>query len=174
MQRTNINELRQKIGEQVLVNAWVEVRRDQGKMIFMDLRDRSGMVQSVVLPMHKEALTVAQQIRSEWVLAITAQVNKRPDKNIKQDVPNGDIELEVLSIEVLNQSTTPPFDISGDGKEVNEEVRMKYRYIDLRRQRLQRNIRLRHEIMLLIRQYLSELDFLEIETPILKIGRAHV
>jgi aspartyl-tRNA synthetase len=116
MQRTNINELRQKIGEQVLVNAWVEVRRDQGKMIFMDLRDRSGMVQSVVLPMHKEALTVAQQIRSEWVLAITAQVNKRPDKNIKQDVPNGDIELEVLSIEVLNQSTTPPFDIKEGGQ----------------------------------------------------------
>jgi len=145
----------------------VDVRRDQGKMVFLDLRDISGKVQAVVLPSHAEALEVAERVRPEWVVSVSAQVNKRPERNIKAEVLNGDIELEVLNIEVLNEAETPVFDVSSDGREIGEETRLKYRYLDLRRPRLQRNMRLRHEIALHIRNFLSKHGFIEIETPIL-------
>lgn len=167
MERTYIEDLKKHIGKEVKVAGWVDVRRDQGKMVFLDLRDMSGKVQAVVLPNHTEALVVAQIVRPEWVVEVTAQINKRPEKNIKVDVLNGDIELEVLSIKVLNQATTPPMDISSDGYEIGEETRLKYRYLDMRRPRMQKNFRMRHKAMLHIRKFFSKEGFLEIETPIL-------
>lgn len=167
MERLYIKDVSGSVGEQVLVKAWVDVRRDQGKMVFLDLRDMTGKVQAVVLPNHVEALEVAQKVRPEWVLAVTAQVNKRPEKNIKVGVVGGDVELEVLSILVLNEATTPAFDISTDGYEVGEEVRMEYKYLDQRRARIQRNIRIRHAVTSYIRSYFEKYGFVEVDTPLL-------
>jgi aspartyl-tRNA synthetase len=167
MTRTYIKDLKDHIGKEVTIAGWVDVRRDQGKMVFLDLRDMSGKVQAVVLPGHIEALEVAQRVRPEWVVSILAQVNNRPERNVKAGVLNGDIELEVLNIEVLNEAETPPMDVTSDGHEIGEEIRLKYRYLDLRRPRLQRNMRLRHEIALHARNFLSKHGFIEIETPIL-------
>lgn len=165
--RTYIKDISGSVGEEVTVCAWVDVRRDQGKMVFLDLRDVSGKVQAVVLPNHAEALEVAQKVRPEWVLEVNALVNKRPDKNIKQGVMNGEVELEVLSIKVLNEAETPAFDISTDGYEVNEEVRMEKKYLDQRRARIQRNIRTRYTAIKFLRDALDDRNFFEIETPLL-------
>lgn len=167
MQRTLIKDISTHVGAQVLVKGWIDVRRDQGKMVFLDLRDVTGKVQAVVLPNHVEALEVAQSVRPEWVVSVTAQVNPRPPKNVKEGVVNGDIELEVLSIEILNEAITPHFDISTDGYEVNEEIRLTHKTLDQRRARIQRNIKMRHKVNLFIREYLDKQNFLEIETPLL-------
>lgn len=167
MSRIYIKDVSVHVGEEVLVKGWVDVRRDQGKMVFLDLRDMSGKIQAVVLPNHTEALEVAQKLRPEWVVAVTAQVNKRPEKNIKAGVVNGDVELEVLAIEVLNEATTPAFDISGSSNEVGEDVRLEYKYLDQRSPRMQNNIRMRHKVVKYVRDYFDEKGFIEIETPLL-------
>lgn len=167
MERIMIKDLGGRVGEEVLVKGWVDVRRDQGKMIFLDLRDASGKVQGVILPGQAEALEVAKEVRPEWVLAITGQVNQRPEKNIKAGVLNGEIELEIKQVVVLNQAATPPFEINEDTSKVNEEARLKYRYLDLRTERMARNLRARYNIIKLIRDELASQDFIEIETPIL-------
>ncbi len=167
MNRILIKNLGQEEGKEVLIKGWVDVRRDQGKMIFFDFRDLTGKVQGVVLPNQTEALEIAKTIRSEWVLEVTGKVNKRPERNVQADKLNGDIELEILGIKVLNQAETPTFDISGDGKEISEEIRLEKRYLDLRRERLQTNIRNRHKVMNFTRNYLDKELFTEIETPIL-------
>jgi aspartyl-tRNA synthetase len=110
--RLFIRDLAAHVGEEVVIAGWVDVRRDQGKMIFMDMRDFSGKVQCVALPNHVEALEVANKVRPEWVLKVSGKINKRPERNIKQGVLNGDIEMEILSIEVLNEAQTPPFEIN--------------------------------------------------------------
>lgn len=166
MKRTYIKDLGQQVGQEVNIKGWVDVRRDQGKMVFMDMRDMSGKVQCVVLP-GSGAIETVKEVRTEWVLSIQGKVNKRPERNVKTGVLNGDIELEILSIEILNKSETIPFDISGDTKEINEEVRLKYRYVDLRSDRMQKNIRNRHKIIKLVRDRLDEEGFIEVETPIL-------
>lgn len=166
MERTLINKLTENKGSEVSISGWVDVRRDQGKMIFLDIRDMSGKVQSVVLPNHTEALEVAKSLRPEWVVKIKGKVNERPEKN-KTEGENGGIELEVLDIIVLNKAETPAFDISSDGKEIGEENRLRDRYIDLRRPRLQKNIRQRHKVAKLVRDFLDKENFSEIETPIL-------
>lgn len=165
MERTYIKDLKEHIGKEVTISGWVDVRRDQGKMVFLDLRDMSGKVQAVVLPNHIEALEVAQRLRPEWVVSVSAQVSKRPERNIKADVLNGDIELEVLNIEILNEAETPVFDVSSDGREIGEEVRLRYRYLDLRRPRMQHNFRMRHEALLHLRNFYASHGFMEIETP---------
>ncbi len=165
--RTYIKDISKNVGNEIIVKSWVDVRRDQGKMVFLDLRDVTGKVQAVVLPSHVEALDVAQKLRTEWVVEVRAMVNKRPEKNVKEGVPNGDVELEVLAIVVLNEATTPAFDISTDGYEVGEEVRLEKKYLDLRRARLQRNITMRHKVIKMIRDTLDAQNFLEIETPLL-------
>lgn len=165
MERTYIKDLKEHIGKEVTISGWIDVRRDQGKMVFLDLRDMSGKVQAVVLPNHVEALLVAQRVRPEWVVCVFAQVNKRPERNIKADVLNGDIELEVLNIEILNEAQTPPMDVTSDGHEIGEETRLKYRYLDLRRPRMQRNFRMRHEVLLHLRNFYAQHGFMEIETP---------
>lgn len=167
MNRTYIKDLGSKIGEEVLIKGWIDVRRDQGKMIFFDFRDMSGKVQGVVLSNNTEALEAAKEIRPEWVVAVTGKVNARPEKNVKAGVLNGNLEIEILKIEVLNKSVTPPFEISTDTSGINEEVRLKYRYLDLRSDRMQRNIRTRYAIIKYARDYLSKEGFIEVETPVL-------
>lgn len=165
--RTLIGDVVGKIGEMVTLAGWVDVRRDHGKLIFLDLRDRSGRVQMVALPNHKEVHATAEKVRPEWVLSVTGVVNKRPEKMVNPKEPNGTVELEITAIEVLNEADTPPFDLHSDGREVNEEVRLKYRYLDLRRPRLRQNVILRHLFIKSLRDYLGNEGFVEIETPIL-------
>ncbi len=170
MDRTLIGELLKKVGERALVKGWVSVRRDQGKMVFFDFRDMSGSVQGVVLPGETEAMAVAKEIRSEYVVAVEGIVNKRPEKNINAGVLNGDIELEIKSIEILNASETPPFPIDQDSIDVGEENRLKYRYLDLRTERMQRTLRMRHKIVKFFRDHMDKNGFVEIETPIMMRG----
>ena len=165
-----IKDLSSCVGKEVVIAGWVNVRRDQGKMVFFDMRDMSGLVQCVALPEREEAIEVAKDIRSEWVLKVTGIVNKRPEKNIKEGVLNGDIELEALRIEVLNRAEPMPFPIEEDTREVNEDIRLKYRYLDLRSERMQKNIRMRNKIISFFRQYMADNDFVEIETPMMTNG----
>lgn len=165
--RTYIKDLNQHFTELVTVMGWVQVRRDQGKMIFLDLRDATGIVQGVILPNHTDALAVGNILRTEWCVEVTGLVNKRPERNIKVGVINGELELEITNIKVLNESETPAFDLTTDGKEVNEEVRLRYRYMDMRRDRVSKNIKNRFKVQQLVRNYFAELGFTEIETPLM-------
>jgi len=165
MERVMIGETTTRIGEQVLLRGWVHIRRDHGKLIFLDLRDSTGKIQMVVLPNHPEAKAVAESLRPEWVIEVTGIINARPEKLVNTEQPNGAIEVEVLSLTVLNEATTPAFDLSTDGKEVNEEIRLKYRYLDLRRDRMQQNIRNRHLSTHFVRGFYTQEGFVEIETP---------
>ncbi|MEI7777549.1 MAG: aspartate--tRNA ligase [bacterium] len=167
MERTYIKDLKAKEGQEVTIKGWVDIRRDQGKLIFLDFRDVTGYVQGVILPNATEAHEVGNKLRPEWVIEVYGKINKRPERNVQADKQNGDIELEILSIKILNESITPPFDVQGDGREIGEDIRLKYRYLDLRRPRLQRNIRTRHEVAIFIRNFLSKEGFVEIETPLL-------
>ncbi len=155
------------VGGEAVICGWVDVRRDQGKMVFMDLRDMTGKVQCVVLPNHTEAMEAIKEARTEWVLKAIGIINKRPDKNVKAGVLNGDIEMEITGIEILNKAETPRFDVTTDGLEIGEDNRLKYRYLDLRRPRMQKNIRNRHKLVKFIRDFLDQNNFAEIETPIL-------
>ena len=166
-QRTLIKDLKDHIGKEVTLKGWVDIRRDQGKLIFIDFRDATGKVQMVALPMHKEAIESASVVRPEWVLEVSGKVNARPEKNVNANEANGMLEVEVLGITVLNKAETPPIDIRSDGRDISEDIRLKYRYLDLRRPRLQANIRLRHAIELFVRNFLSKEGFIEIETPLL-------
>ncbi len=168
--RTYIKDLTAYVGEDVTIAGWVDVRRDQGKMIFFDFRDATGYAQGVVLPNATEALEVGSKIRSEWVVEVHGVVNKRPDKNIQADKQNGAVELEIKKIIILNEAENLPIDVGGDGSNISEDVRLKYRYLDLRRPRLQRNIRMRDKIITFFRDYMHKNDFVEIETPILMKG----
>lgn len=165
--RAYIKDLKDHIGKEATIAGWVDVRRDQGKMVFFDMRDMTGKVQCVALPMHAEAIEVAKEIRPEWVLKITGNVNKRPEKNVNAGVLNGELELEVLKIEVLNRAETTPFAVNEDSRGINEDTRLKYKYIDLRTDRVQKNIRMRHRIIKHIRDFLDKEHFTEVETPIL-------
>lgn len=167
MQRTHIADIKDLAGETVDLCGWVHNRRDHGKLIFIDLRDRSGMAQVVFTPGNKEIHEQASQLRSEWVIHIKGKVNARPEKMVNADIPTGRVEIEPLEITILNKSETPPFPIDSDGKEIGEEHRMKYRYLDLRRERMTKNMVMRHKLIKFIRDYLDEKGFLEIETPIL-------
>lgn len=166
MQRTYIKDLKDWIGKEVSISGWVDVRRDHGKLIFIDLRDVSGKVQMVALPNHAEAHEACSQVRSEWVIRVGGIVNKRPERMVKEGL-NGDLEIEITDVTILNEAQTPPFDVTSDGREIGEDARLHYRYLDLRRARLQNNIKFRHQIVSIIRNQLSSDGFLEIETPIL-------
>lgn len=169
MERTYIKDLKDHVGKEVVIKGWVDVRRDQGKLIFFDFRDMSGIVQGVVLP-GSLAKENAEKLRTEWVVEVKGKVNARPEKNVQKEKLNGTLELEILGIEILNEANTPPFDLRSDGKEIGEEHRLKYRYLDLRRPRMQKNIRTRDEIITFFRNYMHKNHFVEIETPILMKG----
>ena len=165
--RTLIRDIHEYIGDEVVLCGWIHTRRDHGKLIFIDFRDASGLIQMVVLPNHKEAHLSAEEVRSEWVVEVTGLVNKRPERMVNKDDKNGDIEIELLSLKVLNKSKTPPFDITEDTSNIDEGVRLKYRYLDLRTERMQKNLKVRSEFVRRCREYLFRNDFIEIETPLL-------
>ena len=167
MKRILIRDLHAHVGGEVTIMGWVDTRRDHGKLIFIDLRDRSGKVQMVALPSHEEVHAIAGTLRSEWVAAVTGKVNKRPEKMINKDLPTGDIEIEILGIEVINRAETPPFELTSDTSGIDEETRLTYRYLDLRTERLQKNMRLRSTFIQKAREFLFRNDFTEIETPLL-------
>ncbi len=155
-----------KSGEEVKVAGWVHSRRDHGQIIFIDLRDRSGIVQLVFSPENKEIYQLAQTLRSEWVIRVIGQVNQRPGKMVNEKILTGQVEIEVKELEILNKSKELPFEVSNKGK-VNEEIRLKYRYLDLRREKMRRNLVIRHRVIKIIRDYMEQRGFYEIETPIL-------
>ncbi len=167
MIRNNVIETKDLAGKEVSLAGWVHARRDHGKIIFIDLRDRSGIVQVVFTPGNKEIYEMASQLRSEWVIRIEGKVNARPEKMINPDIVTGKVEIEPTALEILNPAEPLPFPIDTPGDEIDEEVRLRYRYLDLRRPRLQRNIKLRSEFIDRIRQFLFKKGFTEIETPIL-------
>ncbi len=167
MKRIYIKDLKDHIGKEVSISGWVAVARDQGKMLFFDFRDMTGLVQGVVLSNKGDLVERSKPIRSEWVVEVRGIVNKRPEKMVNEKVGNGDIELEVTDIKVLNQAETLPFDISADTSIIDENIRLKYKYVDLRSNRVQKNIRARHKIIKIIRDHLDQEGFIEVETPIL-------
>ena len=167
MPRTNISDTKDLVGKEVELYGWIATRRDHGKLVFVDLRDRTGIIQVVFTPGNKEVYEQAQKLRSEWAVKLTGKVNARPEKMVNPDIETGKVELEPIALEIVNEAQTPPFPLDTDGYEIGEEQRMVYRYLDLRRQRLARNLRLRHKVGLFIRNWLTEKDFIEIETPIL-------
>ena len=164
MERINIAETIKHIGEKVKISGWVHTRRDHGKIIFIDLRDRSGLLQVFFGP---RTFDMAKDLRSEWIVSIEGKINKRPEKMINSELENGTIEMEAENLEILNRAETPPIAVDTDGCEISEEKRLKYRYLDLRRERMKNNMILRHKIVQFIRNFLSESGFIEIETPIL-------
>lgn len=166
MKRTYIGELERHIGEEVLIKGWVWIRRDQGKIMFFDFRDASGTVQAVAHTGNPGALEQSKELKNQWVVAVKGRVNERPAK-MKTEAPNGSIELEVLELLVLNKAKELPFDVTENTKDIDENLRLKYRYLDLRSDRMQRNIRLRSEFVQKVREYLFRNRFVEIETPIL-------
>jgi len=165
--RTSVIETKDLVGKEVNLFGWVNVRRDHGKIIFIDLRDRSGVVQMVFVPSRKELYETASQLRSEWVIRVKGKVKERPEKMVNPEIETGKIEIEPVELEVLNKAETSPFPLDTDGHDIDEDVRLKYRYLDLRRQRLQKNIKFRSEFVDRVRQFLFKKGFIEIETPIL-------
>jgi aspartyl-tRNA synthetase len=164
----NCGELRlAHSGQKVTLAGWLHKRRDHGGLIFIDLRDRSGLVQVRVDPSAGEAYHIADDARAEYVLQISGTVHARPDGLANPNLPTGEIEVEAEQIKVLNTSKVPPFPIDDDGTKTTETLRLKYRYLDLRRQRLQKNLILRHRVIKFIRDYMDAQGFIEIETPML-------
>ena len=177
MKRIFVNETIDKVGEKVKVSGWVQVRRDHGKIIFIDLRDRSGLLQVVFANPKSEIknapisdfMKKADQLRSEWVVSIEGKIKERPKNLINPKLETGKIELEAERLEILNPSKTPPFEI-GEKDKVNEELRMEYRYIDLRDPKMQKNLTRRSEILRFLNNHLKDNGFVEIETPDLTKG----
>ncbi len=162
-------EINNKIGEEVTLFGWVNSRRDMGKIAFIDLRDRSGIVQVVLVPseLNEESQAIIKDIRPEFVLEITGVVNERGEKQKNPNIPIGNVELLAKSVKILSQSETPPFEIDNEDRQAGEELRLKYRYLDLRHERMTRNMQFRSDAMLFIRNYLHEQNFIEMHTPIL-------
>ena len=152
------------IGKQVMVSGWVHRRRDHGGVIFIDLRDVSGILQLVFDPENQDLFATAEKMRSEFVLSVSGIVRERPQGTINDQMKTGEVELLVEKGEVLNASETPPFH---HDEATNEDIRLKYRYLDLRREDMSKNIKVRHEITKSLREYLNNASYFEIETPIL-------
>lgn len=161
MDRTLTKDTINKVGETVLLKGWVQTRRDHGKIVFLDLRDRWGIVQIVA------TAEIAGEVGTEWVVAIIGKVKERPEKLVNPKIETGKIEIEAEKIEVLSKADTLPFPIDTEGLDIEEDLRMKYRYLDLRRPRLRRNLELRNKIIKKMRKFLLAKDFWEIETPII-------
>ena len=154
------------IGKEIVVSGWVHSRRDHGGVIFIDLRDREGLVQIVFQPEKKEIFSKAEHLRSEYVLSVKGLVRNRPEGTVNPNMFTGKVEIVVNELEIINTSPVLPLEVD-DYKETSEEIRLKYRYLDLRRPSFQKNFIIRHKISQTIRQYLNDEGFLEIETPFL-------
>ena len=167
MQRTLSSETLSQVGKTVKLAGWVQTRRDHGKIIFFDLRDSGGILQLVCTPQEKEVYELAQTLRPEWVVEVEGEVKERPDAMKNAELATGNVEVGVKKLVVLSEAKTPPFPIDTPGYDIDEETRLKYRYLDLRRPRLQKNLKLRSEYVKAVREYLFSKGFLEIETPLL-------
>ena len=152
------------VGEAITVAGWVHRRRDHGGIIFVDLRDTSGLLQLVFDPEHQDLFSEAEKLRGEFVLSASGTIRKRPEGTINPELPTGEVELLVLSLVVLNTSATPPFH---HNEHAHEDVRLKYRYLDLRRNEMANNLKVRHDIIRSLRNFLDKKGFIDIETPIL-------
>lgn len=162
--RIPIGEIKKHEGKEIELSGWVHARRDHGKIIFIDLRDRSGVAQVVFTP----SIPEAKELRLEYVVKITGLIKARPANMVSKDQPNGAYEVEAKSLEILNRCEAMPISVDTPGMEIDEEVRMKYRYLDLRRSRLAKNLSVRNKIIKYIRDFLIDREgFIEVETPIL-------
>ncbi|MEK7126082.1 MAG: amino acid--tRNA ligase-related protein, partial [Patescibacteria group bacterium] len=166
MKRTLIGELGKHVGETVSISGWVDVRRDQGKMVFFDFRDRSGFVQGVVLP-GSSAMGAAKDIRNEYVVRVKGVVNKRPEKNAQAERRNGDIELEIKQIEVLAEAEPLPFDMSLDGFNLDLTTQLDHRALVLRHPRVQAIFKVQNVIIDSFRQFMKSHGFFEFQAPII-------
>lgn len=156
------------LGQEITLKGWVNNRRDLGGLIFVDLRDREGIVQVVFNPaFSEEALKIAETVRSEYVVEVQGTVTKRDPETVNPKIKTGQVEVQVTNIKVINKSETPPFSINEENVNVDENIRLKYRYLDLRRQKLAQTFKMRHQITRSIRQYLDDEGFFDIETPVL-------
>jgi aspartyl-tRNA synthetase len=162
--RTLVKDTVSKVGEEVGVIGWVNVRRDHGKLIFIDLRDYTGLLQVVF---SKDLYEEANKLRNEWIIKVTGKINARPEKLVNPNIETGKVELQATGLEVISEAVTPPISVDTDGMDIGEESRMKYRYLDLRRARMQKNLRKRSETLRFINNYFKDNNFVEVETPIL-------
>jgi aspartyl-tRNA synthetase len=153
------------IGETVTLCGWAHRRRDHGGVIFIDLRDREGIAQIVIDPDTAETFSTAESIRNEFVLKVVCKVRARPEGTVNLNIPTGEVEMLASTIEILNPSLTPPFMLDDDS--ISEMIRLEYRFMDLRRPMMQNNLRLRYRVAKVLRDFLDENGFMEIETPML-------
>jgi len=162
MKRTLAIETKDKVGEMVMLQGWVNSRRDHGRVVFLDIRDRSGILQTVTAD-----AKLVERVGSEYCVELVGIVKERPENMVNTDLATGKVELEIKEFKVLTESSELPLPIDTDGTEIDEGVRMKYRYLDLRRKRMNHHIKLRSKTSQFMRQFLLERDFVEVETPIL-------
>jgi aspartyl-tRNA synthetase len=153
------------VGREVALCGWAHRRRDHGGVIFIDLRDRAGLAQVVFNPDRKEAFATAERVRNEFVLKVTGKIRRRPEGTVNPNLASGEVELVVSEVEILNPSATPPFQLDDDN--LSEEVRLQHRVLDLRREQMQKNLRLRHRAAMAARRFLDEHGFVDVETPFL-------
>ncbi|MBR3220472.1 aspartate--tRNA ligase, partial [Candidatus Saccharibacteria bacterium] len=165
--RSLSGELKSKLGQTVTVMGWVNSRRDHGGLIFIDLRDYQGIIQLVVTPENDAAFQLAETVRDEFVLSATGTMRERAPELRNPNIETGDIELVVSELTLLNRSETPPVNTHDDGAESGEDLRLKYRYLDLRRPSMQRTLKRRAEFYHVLRDYMEAHDFIEVATPIL-------
>jgi aspartyl-tRNA synthetase len=158
---------REQVGQDVSLSGWVHRRRDHGGVIFIDLRDRSGLIQVVIDPDNPETFRLAEQARSEFVLRVEGRVRPRPEGTENKDMPTGEVEILAHALTILNSSETPPIQLDDHGRDAAEELRLRYRYLDLRRPEMQERLRQRSRITRNLRNFLDAHGFLDIETPIL-------
>ncbi len=155
------------VGQKVKVCGWVQTIRAHGKILFIDLRDRSGILQLVFTPENKGLYEIVQKVKPEWVIGTEGTVEKRPKGQINPKIKTGKVEFHPSNIEIFSQAKTLPFPIDTPGYEINEEKRLKYRYLDLRRERMRKNLEMRQKVIQFIRDFLIKEEFIEVETPIL-------
>ena len=167
MERLKSLELKNYLGKEVMVEGWVNSRRDHGSLIFIDLRDDKGIIQLVVTPDAKDSFKLAETVRDEFVLKAVGKMRERADDLKNPHIETGDIELVVSELTLLNRSEPLPVNTHDDGPETGEDLRLKYRYLDLRRPSMQNLIKKRSEFYQILRKYMVDRDFVEITTPIL-------
>jgi len=168
MERSRVEETVTQTNQEVLLKGWVNTRRDHGKLTFIDLRDKSGLVQLVFNPqVSADAHQTASQLSNEDVVEVEGLVKARPEKLVNPDLLTGTVEIEATRLTILSKAETPPFPLDTDGHEIDEELRMRYRYLDLRRPRMLQNLIVRDKTISFIRNFLHQRQFTEVETPIL-------
>lgn len=165
MKRTYIKDLHTLKGEEAMIKGWINIRRDQGKMIFLDFRDMTGVVQGVILPNQVDALEVGKKLRQEFVVTVTGKVNERPERNKKEGILNGDIELEILSIEILAEAAPLPFDMSIDGFNLELVTELDNRALTLRHPRNQAIFKISETIVDAFREFMKKNKFFEFQAP---------